>query len=147
MIATSDCDVRLLGALSNEEIRDIYGAADFFCLTGVPDSSGRVEGFGLVYLEAGATGLPSVASNIGGVPDAVLAGQSGLLVAPRVDMITHVIRQLAEDDELRARLGAGAAAHARDLSWERCAAETYGLKRPSPSEDALQTGSELRASA
>jgi glycosyltransferase involved in cell wall biosynthesis len=147
MIAASDCDIRLLGALSNEEIRDIYGAVDFFCLTGVPDSSGRVEGFGLVYLEAGATGLPSVASNIGGVPDAVLAGQSGLLVAPRVDMIAHVIRQLAEDDELRARLGAGAAAHARDLSWERCAAETYGLKRPSPSEDALQTGSELRASA
>jgi glycosyltransferase involved in cell wall biosynthesis len=129
-IDAADCDVRLLGALSNEEIRDIYGAADFFCLTGVPESSGRVEGFGLVYLEAGASGLPSVASDIGGVPDAVLAGQSGLLVAPRIDMIASVIQQLAEDDALRARLAAGALAHARDLSWERCAAETYGLKRP-----------------
>lgn len=91
LIGTSDCDVRLLGARSNEEIRNIYRAADFFCLTGMPESSGRVEGFGLVYLEAGASGLPSVASNIGGVPDAVLAGRSGLLVAPHIDMITSAI--------------------------------------------------------
>ncbi len=129
MIHSSDCDVRLLGALSNEEIRDLYGAADFFCLTGLPESSGRVEGFGLVYLEAGAAGLPSIASDIGGVPDAVLAGESGLLVQPRIDMITGLIQQLAEDSDLRMRLAAGARAHARDLSWERCAAETYRLPR------------------
>lgn len=130
MIRNSDCDVRLLGALSNEEIRDLYGAADFFCLTGLPESSGRVEGFGLVYLEAGAAGLPSIASDIGGVPDAVLAGESGLLVQPRIDMITSLIQQMAEDSDLRAQLAAGARAHARDLSWERCAAETYRLPRP-----------------
>lgn len=130
MIRNSDCDVRLLGALSNEEIRDLYGAADFFCLTGLPESSGRVEGFGLVYLEAGAAGLPSIASDIGGVPDAVLAGESGLLVQPRIDMITSLIQQIAEDSDLRTRLSAGARAHARDLSWERCAAETYRLPRP-----------------
>jgi phosphatidylinositol alpha-1,6-mannosyltransferase len=130
LIQTSDCDVRLLGALSNEDIRDLYGAADFFCLTGLPESSGRVEGFGLVYLEAGAAGLPSIASDIGGVPDAVVAGESGLLVQPRVDMIASVIQQIAEDGDLRARLAAGARAHARDLSWERCAAETYHLPRP-----------------
>lgn len=132
MIRNSDCDVRLLGALSNEDIRDLYGAADFFCLTGLPESSGRVEGFGLVYLEAGAAGLPSIASDIGGVPDAVLAGESGLLVQPRIDMITSLIQQMAEDSDLRARLAAGARAHARDLSWERCAAETYRLPRPHP---------------
>jgi glycosyltransferase involved in cell wall biosynthesis len=126
-IDDADCDIRLLGALSNEDIRDLYGAADFFCLTGVPESSGRVEGFGLVYLEAGACGLPSIASDIGGVPDAVLAGDSGLLVQPRIDMIAGVIAQIATDDDLRARLAAGARAHARELSWARCAAETYGL--------------------
>lgn len=128
-IDTADCDVRLLGALTNEEIRDIYGAADFFCLTGMPESSGRVEGFGLVYLEAGASGLPSVASNIGGVPDAVVADKSGLLVAPRIDDISDAIRQLAEDSAMRMRLASGARAYARELSWERCAAETYGLQR------------------
>jgi phosphatidyl-myo-inositol dimannoside synthase len=129
-IDASDCDVRLLGALSNEQIRDIYGAADFFCLTGVPDSSGRVEGFGLVYLEAAAGGLPCVATAVGGVPDAVTADDTGLLVPPSVEAVTEAIAELASDHDTRAILAAGASAHARSLSWERCAAKTYGLSRP-----------------
>ena len=122
-----DVDVRLLGALPNEDIRDIYGAADMFCLTGLPESSGRVEGFGLVYLEAAASGLPSVATAVGGVPDAVLADETGILVPPDVESISNAVANLARDEELRAILGAGASVHARNLSWERCAAATYGL--------------------
>jgi phosphatidylinositol alpha-1,6-mannosyltransferase len=134
LAAASDCDVRLLGALPDEQIRDIYGAADFFCLTGVPEHSGRVEGFGLVYLEAAAGGLPSVATAIGGVPDAVIADETGLLVPPSVDSIARAITTLAEDIDARSVLAAGASAHARALSWERCAAETYGLSRPGKSD-------------
>jgi glycosyltransferase involved in cell wall biosynthesis len=125
--AKTDCDVRFLGTLANEQIRDVYGASDFFCLTGLPESSGRVEGFGLVYLEAGAAGLPSVATEIGGVPDAVIGGRSGLLVAPSAEKIAQAITTLATDSAARSTLAAGALAHARHLSWRRCAAETYGL--------------------
>jgi phosphatidyl-myo-inositol dimannoside synthase len=123
----ADCDIRLLGPQPNEQIRDIYGAADFFCLTGLPDASGRVEGFGLVYLEAAAGGLPCLATAVGGVPDAVLADETGLLVPADVDSISRAIADLAADSDLRAILAAGASAHARALSWERCAAATYGL--------------------
>jgi glycosyltransferase involved in cell wall biosynthesis len=129
LAATADCDVRFLGSLPDEQVRDIYGAADFFCLSGVPDGSGRVEGFGLVYLEAAATGLPSVATAIGGVPDAVLADETGLLVPPSVGAVARAIAELAEDTDARSLLAAGASAHAGALSWERCAAETYGLSR------------------
>lgn len=125
--AAADCEIRFLGTLSNEQIRDIYGASDFFCLTGLPESSGRVEGFGLVYLEAGAAGLPSVATEIGGVPDAVIGGQSGVLVPPSADQIARAITTLATDAATRSALAAGALAHARHLSWKRCAAESYGL--------------------
>lgn len=127
LVRTSDCNVHFLGPLSNESIRDIYGASDFFCLTGTPDSSGRVEGFGLVYLEAAAGGLPSVATAIGGVPDAVIADETGLLVEPKTEAIAEAIAELAEDSDTRCILSSGASAHARALSWERCAAETYGL--------------------
>jgi phosphatidylinositol alpha-1,6-mannosyltransferase len=129
LVASTECDIRFLGALPDQHIRDIYGAADFFCLTGVPDSSGRVEGFGLVYLEAAACGLPSVATAIGGVPEAVLGDETGLLVPPSIDDIARAITELAEDTDTRSVLAAGASAHARALSWERCAAETYGLPR------------------
>jgi glycosyltransferase involved in cell wall biosynthesis len=113
--------------LPNAAIRDLYHAADLFGLTGGQDPGGRVEGFGLVYLEAGACGLPSVATDIGGVSDAVLADLSGILVAPNVVAIAGAIEALVQDDVARSRLAKGAVAHARDLSWERCAAETYGL--------------------
>ncbi|ANW04460.1 glycosyltransferase family 4 protein [Bradyrhizobium icense] len=125
--AAAACDIRFLGPQSNEDIRDLYAASDFFCLTGLPDTSGRVEGFGLVYLEAGAAGLPSVATDVGGVPDAVLADETGILVPPSAESISQAIAELAADRDLRAILAAGASSHARALSWERCAATTYGL--------------------
>ncbi|MDB5616831.1 glycosyltransferase family 4 protein [Tardiphaga sp.] len=127
IINVSDGDVRLLGPLPSATIRDLYHAADLFCLTGAQDPGGRVEGFGLVYLEAGACGLPSVATDVGGVSDAVLTDASGILVTPNVLAIAGAITGLMQDGDARARLASGASAHARDLSWERCAAETYGL--------------------
>jgi len=129
LVASTDCDIRFLGAIPDQDIRDIYGASDFFCLTGVPDSSGRVEGFGLVYLEAAACGLPSVATATGGVPEAVISDETGILVPPSIEDIARAIVELADDTGTRSVLAAGASAHARALSWERCAAMTYGLPR------------------
>ncbi|MGN6308797.1 MAG: glycosyltransferase family 4 protein [Xanthobacteraceae bacterium] len=123
----ADCDIRMLGPLPDRDIRDLYGAGDFFCLTGVPDPSGRVEGFGLVYLEAAAVGLPSVATAIGGVPDAVVADKTGALVEPSIEAIAHAIQRMVTDRELRTEMAEHALMHAHTLSWERCAAETYGL--------------------
>jgi phosphatidylinositol alpha-1,6-mannosyltransferase len=127
LAATTDCDVRFLGRLPNEQIRDIYGASDFFCLTGLPESSGRVEGFGLVYLEAGAAGLPSVA-------DAVIGGQTGLLVSPSIEAVTRALTMLATDERARSALAAQATAHAAHLSWKRCAADTYQLGSVPPAK-------------
>jgi glycosyltransferase involved in cell wall biosynthesis len=135
LCASSGCDIRLLGPLPDSDIRELYGASDFFCLTGVPESSGRVEGFGLVYLEAAAGGLASVATAIGGVPDAVVGEQTGFLVAPSVDAIARAISVLAADRQTRERLSAGALSHARSLSWERCAAATYDLSTPTRIND------------
>jgi phosphatidylinositol alpha-1,6-mannosyltransferase len=134
----SACDIRFLGPQPNEAIRDLYAASDFFCLTGLPGSTGRVEGFGLVYLEAGAAGLPSVATDVGGVPDAVLADETGILVPPSVANISQAITELATDRGLRAILAAGAFTHARTLSWERCAATTYGLAQAGKRSSAVR---------
>lgn len=127
LVDQSPCDVRLLGALPDEEIRDLYSGADFFCLTGVPETSGRVEGFGLVYLEAAACGLPSVAAAIGGVPDAVIDGQTGLLTEAEPNAVADAISRIVVDGDLRINLANAAKLHAHEMSWRRCAGETYGL--------------------
>jgi phosphatidylinositol alpha-1,6-mannosyltransferase len=57
----------------------------------------------------------------------VLGDETGILVPPSVESISQAIAELAADRGLRAILAAGASAHARALSWERCAAKTYGL--------------------
>jgi phosphatidyl-myo-inositol dimannoside synthase len=126
-IASSGCDIRLMGALPAQQIRDIYGAADFFCLAGIDDLSGKVEGFGLVYLEAAACGLPSIATAVGGVADAVLPNETGLLIEPAADAIGAAISQLASDAFKRVSLGRRAWKRALKMNWERCAAGTYYL--------------------
>jgi len=129
-VAASGCDIRLLGALPSQQIRDIYGACDFFCLSGNWDVTGRVEGFGLVFLEAAAGGLPSVATDVGGVADAVLHNQTGLLVKPNPEALSAAIAEMVNDGVKRMSLGRRAATRARHMSWERCAAGTYYLTLP-----------------
>jgi glycosyltransferase involved in cell wall biosynthesis len=75
------------------------------------------EPFGIVALEASAAGKPVIASDIGGLRDIVVDGETGLLVPPdnRVALV-EAMRRLIGDDGLRERLGAAAAARARSFS-------------------------------
>jgi len=78
-------------------------AADIFCLPSYR------EGFGSSIIEAAAVGLPSVASRIYGITDAVVDGETGLLHTPRdVGDLTAKLERLVEDAELRARMGEAA---------------------------------------
>lgn len=71
--------VRLSGHVTDTEIAEAYDEADVFVMPTIADQIDR-EGFGTVYLEAAAHGLPSIASKLPGVDEAVLDGQTGLLV-------------------------------------------------------------------
>ncbi len=83
-----------------EVVEEYMAAADVFCLPS------HREGFGLVLIEAGAMGLPVVASRIYGVTDAVVDGDSGLLHRPEdVADLTEKIEVLVRDVPLRGRLG------------------------------------------
>jgi glycosyltransferase involved in cell wall biosynthesis len=73
--------VRLLGALGDDEVIALYHLCDVVVLPVLPTSS-DVEGFGITLLEAGAAGKPTVATRVGGIPDAVEDGKSGILVEP-----------------------------------------------------------------
>ena len=125
-VSDNKLDATFEGVLSQAAIELLLSAADVFCLPGFWDDKQQFEGFGLVYLEAGALGVPSIATNLGGVPDAVEHGVSGLLVPPNDPAaVADAIRLLFENPEMRSRLAEGAIANARVSTWERVARRTY----------------------
>ncbi|MCP4372485.1 MAG: glycosyltransferase family 4 protein, partial [Deltaproteobacteria bacterium] len=72
--------VVLVGEVENEELPYYYKACDLFIMPNRDEPGGDVEGFGIVFLEAGFLGKPVIGGNSGGVPDAVQHGKTGLLV-------------------------------------------------------------------
>ncbi len=99
--------VRFVGWVPEEVLPDYYAAADAFVLASRA-LAGRdgVEGFGIVFLEAGAAGLPVVGASTGGIPEAVEEGRTGLLVPPDdVEALADALRWLVRDPDKARRLG------------------------------------------
>lgn len=112
-----DGSVQLLGALPDDaEVRAWYGRASIFCLPS------EQEGFGIVFLEAMASGLPVVSTTAAAIPEVVPDGEAGLLVPPRHPAaLADALLRLLQDPGLRARLRDAGRRHARGYSWERVA--------------------------
>jgi len=88
--------VRFLGEISEEKLPDLYRAADVFCMPCRSRWGGlEQEGFGIVFLEAAASGVPQIAGRSGGSADAVLHDETGLIVDDPNDP-----RQLAQAIEM-----------------------------------------------
>lgn len=125
--------VRFLGDIPDAKLGEIYAQADIFAMTSMPHKH-SVEGFGLVYLEAGAHGLPVVAHDIGGVPEAVIHDYTGLLVKPGdLAALTAAFAQLLGDASLRRRLGEAGRARALARSWQDSAIALFGQRTQPPS--------------
>ncbi|WNZ12265.1 glycosyltransferase family 4 protein [Streptomyces sp. 11x1] len=99
--------VRFTGAVPWSELPAHYGAGDVFAMPCRTRRGGLdVEGLGIVYLEASATGLPVVAGDSGGAPDAVLDGETGWVVrGGSPTEAAERVTTLLGDPELRARMG------------------------------------------
>jgi colanic acid/amylovoran biosynthesis glycosyltransferase len=101
--------VELLGAQDSETVRQELEAADLFALAGVEAANGRVETQGVVLIEAQATGLPVVASRVGGVPGSLIDGETGILCEPQnVDQVVQAVKMYAESQALRLAHGRAA---------------------------------------
>ncbi len=120
--------VTFWGRVSDDELERLYRQASLFVLAARAEDL-RFEGFGLVYLEAGAHGLPVIGTRSGGIPDAVREGETGLLVPPDdVEALAQAMRRLLGDAELARRLGQANRRLSESLTWQRAAAawlETY----------------------
>ncbi|MGP0032003.1 MAG: glycosyltransferase family 4 protein [Acidimicrobiales bacterium] len=105
----SPATVRLLGRLSDEDRAALLGAADVFVMACRNRWFGlEQEGFGIVFLEAAAAAVPPVAGDSGGAAEAVLHGETGLVVAHPEDpgCVAQALRQLLADPPGARRMGA-----------------------------------------
>jgi colanic acid/amylovoran biosynthesis glycosyltransferase len=92
---------RFFGVQPASVVRDWMARAAVFCVPSVVASSGDAEGFGMVFIEAQAMGLPVVSTLSGGIPEAVLHEETGLLVEERnPPALARAILRLLEDTAL-----------------------------------------------
>jgi phosphatidylinositol alpha-1,6-mannosyltransferase len=116
-----DSRVQFLGRLELSEIVQLYNLADLFVMLSREEPP-DVEGFGLVFLEAAACGLPSVGGRSGGIPDAIDEGTTGWLVDPRnTDEIAATMIDLFTTPGKLERASQRCLATAPQKSWERVA--------------------------
>jgi phosphatidylinositol alpha-1,6-mannosyltransferase len=110
-----------LGRVSGADLPAVYACADLFVMLCRDRWAGlEAEGFGIVFMEAAACGVPAIAGNSGGAPEAVIDGETGYVVEPRdVTAVRDTISRVLADDALRERIGAAALQRARaDFSYD-----------------------------
>lgn len=111
--------VRYVGVMPHDVIKPFYYLADVFVLFTHPDE-GREEGLGLVFLEASAAGIPALAGRSGGVEEAVLNGQTGIVVdiTQNVQGAKDALMNLLENKTYAQELGNNGQARIRaEFSW------------------------------
>ncbi len=111
--------VRLLGTVSEEELHQLYRNADLFVMPNVR-VPGDMEGFGVVMLEAGLRGLPTVAADLEGIGDVIRENENGFLCpSGDAESFTRKILEVKGDRELLNRVGRRAPDFVRgSFSWE-----------------------------
>jgi glycosyltransferase involved in cell wall biosynthesis len=110
--------VEFAGPVSDAERERLYASASVFVLPGT-DEPDDIEGFGIVFIEAGLRGLAVVAGNVGGTAEAVLDGRTGLLIKPgdSAGLTSALERLLAHSEEARLMGLAGRARALADFTW------------------------------
>jgi len=110
-------NVRWVEDADDDEVKKWYAAADLFCLP-AREQADDVEGFGIVFLEAAAAGLPVIAGKGWGTGEAVIENETGLLVEPTADKVSEALERLLNDSDTRKRLGeAGRRRAEKDFKW------------------------------
>ena len=121
--------VHLLGNVDEDEKIDLLQRAQVFLHVPVTAADGGFEGFGIVYLEAAASGTPSIGTLDSGAEDALEEGVTGCLVPQEAGAVAEALAGLLGDEARRAAMASECPRAARRRSWEDNARTVLGLYR------------------
>ena len=110
--------VVFLERLTDEELLGLYNHAKLFVLIPLT-SPDALEGFGMVFLEANACGLPVVGAYNSGAEAAIVDGLNGLLAQPEPDDVARALSQILRDPALAKRLSEGGLTRVKEFHWDR----------------------------
>ena len=111
--------VNLVGTVNENQKNYIFSNTDLMIMPTLDESSAKsIEGFGIAYIEAANFKIPSIASNIGGTPEAVIHNKTGLIIKD-IDELDEAIKSLIDNKENRLKLGQNAKIRAEnELNWD-----------------------------
>lgn len=113
-------NVKFFQGISDEDLVRLYYQADVFLLTPITIDDNNFEGFGLVYLEAGACGKPVVGTFGCGAEDAIVDGVTGLLVPQKnIKKTAEAVLKLLDNPNLAKKLGENGKKRTQQMSWEK----------------------------
>jgi len=131
LIARTGAPVRMLGRVPEPDLAALYGCADVYAMLCRNRWAGlEQEGFGIVFLEAAACGVPQVAGASGGAAEAVVDGATGFVVTEPGDAgtVTAALARLLDDPDRRAEMGAAARRRAEaEFSYDVLAGRLAGV--------------------
>ena len=131
-------NVVFVGDVPHEELGDFYRACDIFVMPNQRDTTGDVESFGMVFIEAGAAGKPVIGGRSGGTAQSIVEGKTGFLSAPGdAAQLARRLTLLLRDRGLCQRMGSAGLYRARnEFSWDCRAAQLaevhQTIARPQP---------------
>ena len=115
-----ESNVKLVGTINENQKKFIFSKTDIMIMPTIDEThANSIEGFGIAYIEAAQYGIPSIASNVGGTPEAVLHNKTGLIIN-NFNELDESIKNLVENKQNRIELGQNAKTRAEnELNWEK----------------------------
>ena len=126
---TTPGNVIFHGYQTGKNLEELYLNADIFILPSIVDDAGYTEGLGTVLLEASNFSIPVIGTDVGGIPDIIKDGETGILVQQKdPEAISKAVKKLAGNPELRETLVENARKHIeKSFSWKTITEKFFGI--------------------
>lgn len=116
--------LEILSGLDDKQLENTYAEANLFLLT-AKENNKKIEGFGLVFLEAAKNGVPSLATDVGAISEVVINGITGIVVPENIINISEAILKCYNNRDSLLYYSNNCISYVQDFTWEKLVDKTF----------------------